>query len=129
MNFSVISDTEFPNFLPALNLYDFQFYDDDLRTPIMISIVDAFRKVLSDILPNLVNIDLSIESMNKGPCLMPIRNVSKGHLDSGVFQLFAGTEVILIIVTDRMIVVMISVLLIDMTFHNVLFVRFILKLF
>lgn len=57
---------------------------------------ELLRRLLN-LLPTLVThlstVDVNLNALNNGPCLMPIRDSTKGVLNAGRLQLPNGTQV------------------------------------
>lgn len=74
----------FPTTMPALNISHW--------SPENVCL-DTFSAVLSILLPQMTRIPLTIENLNEGPLLMPVRDVAAGELDWGLLQLPKGSQV------------------------------------
>uniref|UniRef100_A0A5K3EXZ9 Mini-chromosome maintenance complex-binding protein n=2 Tax=Mesocestoides corti TaxID=53468 RepID=A0A5K3EXZ9_MESCO len=80
---SVKSVSAFPMMLPPLNICRWN--------P---SFTEHLASTLSDILPQLSTLEVSIESLNTGPPLLPVHNVAKGELEPGLLQLPSGSQIL-----------------------------------
>ncbi|KAL3321054.1 hypothetical protein Ciccas_000256 [Cichlidogyrus casuarinus] len=74
--------------IPALNIWGLT------ETPDTGVLLTKLKETLSSVLPQLVSIKADIESLNKGPMLMPIRNPTTYALEAGRLQLPIGTNVL-----------------------------------
>ncbi|CAI2727459.1 unnamed protein product [Schistosoma spindalis] len=98
------TDSQYPNHLPAMNVYASRSIAAKLSSN-NVNSVDVDKYLLSKLynrlynfLPQLVThlatVNLTIKSLNDGPCLFPIRDMNKGHLNPGRLQLPQGTEIL-----------------------------------
>nr|VZI32506.1 unnamed protein product [Spirometra erinaceieuropaei] len=83
---AVTSDSVFPITLPPLNI---SHWEKKLGAD-----TERLIQSLHCILPQVSLIPLTVDSLNNGPLLMPVRDVAIDELDSGLLQLPTGSEVI-----------------------------------
>uniref|UniRef100_A0A0X3PFP2 Mini-chromosome maintenance complex-binding protein n=2 Tax=Schistocephalus solidus TaxID=70667 RepID=A0A0X3PFP2_SCHSO len=79
-------DSVFPMTLPPLNISQ---WEKKLGAD-----TESLVQSLHCILPQVSLIPLTVESLNNGPLLMPVRDVAIDELDSGLLQLPPGSEVL-----------------------------------
>ncbi|TPP63321.1 putative vinculin [Fasciola gigantica] len=104
----LLADSPYPTMLPALNLIcqntdvDVPPGPSSIAEPMEVQdepfqSIELFQRLL-DLLPNLVTqlatVEMTLNSLNNGPCLMPIRDSVKGVLNSGRLQIPDGTQVL-----------------------------------
>ncbi|KAF5397733.1 hypothetical protein PHET_09261 [Paragonimus heterotremus] len=95
------ADSPYPNNLPALNIVCPLTVDHGATTGGVVKstenpsslLVNRLRLLLPCLVTQFAPIKLTLESLNTGPSLMPIRDAAKGALDAGRLQLPDGTEV------------------------------------
>ncbi|KAF6767706.1 hypothetical protein AHF37_01320 [Paragonimus kellicotti] len=95
-----IADSPYPNNLPALNIVCPLTIGRGATGDIVKStenpsslLVNRLRLLLPCLVTQFAPIQLTLESLNTGPSLMPTRDAAKGALDAGRLQLPDGTEV------------------------------------
>ncbi|CAH8506621.1 unnamed protein product [Heterobilharzia americana] len=101
------TDSRYPSYLPALNIHssNSMVTTESSSSHEMINSFETSRqklfnlyKRLCEFLPkvitNLATVELTVKSLNDGPCLIPIRDMNKGHLNAGRLQLPRGTEIL-----------------------------------
>ncbi|VDQ09976.1 unnamed protein product, partial [Trichobilharzia regenti] len=65
----------------------------DINKQALLKLYSHMHRFLPQLVTHLATIELTVKSLNDGPCLMPIRDMAKGHLNPGRLQLPKGTEV------------------------------------
>lgn len=94
---SLPSSGSFPVNLPSLNIY-YPLCDENVGSDhlqLLCDLVKNLSDFLSSLVCQFVTVNLTIESLNDGPCLMPIRDPHKGHLNAGRLQLASGTQLLI----------------------------------
>ncbi|KAF8568947.1 hypothetical protein P879_08356 [Paragonimus westermani] len=95
------ADSPYPNTLPALNIVCPLTVNHGATTGGIVKstenssslLVNRLRLLLPCVVTQFAPIQLTLESLNNGPSLMPIRDATKGALNAGRLQLPDGTEV------------------------------------
>ncbi|CAH8503736.1 unnamed protein product [Schistosoma rodhaini] len=98
------TDSQYPNHLPAMNIYasrsitakSLSNSNDsvDIDKYILSKLYNRLHNFLPQLVTHLATVKLTIKSLNDGPCLFPVRDMNKGHLNPGRLQLPQGTEIL-----------------------------------
>ncbi|VDP28073.1 unnamed protein product [Schistosoma curassoni] len=95
-------NSQYPNHLPAMNVYASRSIaaksssnnidSVDINKYLLSELYNRLHNFLPQLVTHLATVNLTIKSLNDGPCLFPIRDMNKGHLNPGRLQLPQGTE-------------------------------------
>ncbi|CAH8526955.1 unnamed protein product [Schistosoma curassoni] len=98
-------DSQYPNHLPAMNVYASRSIaaksssnnidSVDINKYLLSELYNRLHNFLPQLVTHLATVNLTIKSLNDGPCLFPIRDMNKGHLNPGRLQLPQGTEILI----------------------------------
>lgn len=98
------TDSQYPNHLPAMNVYASRSIaaksssnnvnSVDVDKYLLSKLYNRLYNFLPQLVTHLATVNLTIKSLNDGPCLFPIRDMNKGHLNPGRLQLPQGTEIL-----------------------------------
>ncbi|VDO65664.1 unnamed protein product [Schistosoma margrebowiei] len=99
------TDSQYPNHLPAMNVYASRSIATksssnnidsvDINKYLLSELYNRLHNFLPQLVTHLATVNLTIKSLNDGPCLFPIRDMNKGHLNPGRLQLPQGTEILI----------------------------------
>uniref|UniRef100_A0A095A3G7 Mini-chromosome maintenance complex-binding protein n=1 Tax=Schistosoma haematobium TaxID=6185 RepID=A0A095A3G7_SCHHA len=93
-------DSQYPNHLPAMNVYASRSIatkssSNNIDKYLLSELYNRLHNFLPQLVTHLATVNLTIKSLNDGPCLFPIRDMNKGHLNPGRLQLPQGTEILI----------------------------------
>ncbi|KAK4468986.1 hypothetical protein MN116_000128 [Schistosoma mekongi] len=100
----LFTDSPYPNHLPAMNIHssrsvvtkssssDIDSFSTDKH--VLVKLYNRLHSFLPQLVTHLATVELTVKSLNDGPCLFPIRDMNKGHLNPGRLQLPQGTEIL-----------------------------------
>ncbi|CAH8507309.1 unnamed protein product [Schistosoma mattheei] len=93
-------DSQYPNHLPAMNVYASRSIatkssSNNIDKYLLSELYNRLHNFLPQLVTHLATVILTIKSLNDGPCLFPIRDMNKGHLNPGRLQLPQGTEILI----------------------------------
>ncbi|VDP92074.1 unnamed protein product [Echinostoma caproni] len=103
----LLAESPYPTTLPALNLIciatstglipdtssDAEPMEVQTECDLSLELWSRLHEIVPKLVTQLATVDLTLDSLNNGPCLMPIRDPSKGVLDAGRLQVPDGTQV------------------------------------
>nr|CAH8843017.1 unnamed protein product [Trichobilharzia regenti] len=97
------TDSPYPCHLPAINIHcgnriasipNSTDNSYDINKQSLLKLYGHMHRFLPQLVTHLATVELTVKSLNDGPCLMPIRDMAKGHLNPGRLQLPKGTEIL-----------------------------------